>query len=51
MPQNTINKIKAIFILLFIFWVTPSIADVPADHASLQQAIDAATNGDTITVA
>ncbi|MBF0449797.1 MAG: hypothetical protein HQK75_03770 [Candidatus Magnetomorum sp.] len=48
MPQHL--KAKTIAILLFTFWSTLVFADVPADHPTLQQAIDAATNGDTITV-
>ncbi|KPA13666.1 conserved hypothetical protein, secreted [Candidatus Magnetomorum sp. HK-1] len=44
------NEIKKIIIILSLFCSTIAIADVPADHASLQQAIDAATSGDTITV-
>jgi parallel beta-helix repeat protein len=44
--QKRINLI--IFLILFAM---PCFANVPADHATLQDAIDAATNGDTIYVA
>ncbi|KPA10075.1 conserved hypothetical protein, secreted, partial [Candidatus Magnetomorum sp. HK-1] len=50
MPQDISKNIQKIIIILSLFWFTSAIADVPADHTSLQQAIDAATNGDTITV-
>jgi len=46
MPQNLI---KIIIIMLFLF-PTITFANVPADHPTIQEAIDAAANGDSITV-
>jgi len=37
-------------VILLSLYTIPLFADVPADHETLQEAIDAATNGDTITV-
>jgi len=37
-------------IIILILFGMPCFADVPTNHASLQEAIDAATNGDTIYV-
>ena len=47
MPDKLLTKI---IIILFIFCPRIIFANVPADHLTIQQAIDAALTGDTITV-
>jgi len=42
---------KLFIILMILLYSSPLIADVPNDHAFLQEAIDAASNGDIIHVA
>ena len=44
-----LNKINTIIVLML--FAMPCFADVPANHVTLQEAIDAASNGDTIYVA